>query len=174
MAHAVTLEWNEQLFAYCQGMMCRLEAIRKASRNRRSNADQGDMEAIVIHLDASGAEVAVSKFLNRFWRMGVNSYRGPDVGMHIEVKHTPRPDWALLIPKKNADPDRFYVLVRGTMPDYSIVGWIRGKDAMQEKWIRNPNDDGPCYIVPEEFLNDDFQQVKKGEANGKDTGAVQV
>jgi hypothetical protein len=57
----------------------------------------------------------------------------------IEVRYTRHPEGRLKIEKTDADDHRF-VLVRGSMPEYQIVGWMKGKEGKRPEWLDNPDE----------------------------------
>lgn len=148
----VTLESHE-ILAGCQcGLVRQVESMKQGSRDSRKNKqDRPVMECLMIHLIGACAEVAVAKLVNRFWRAGVGNYQDPDVGHNTEVRCTDKSHGNLLVRPK-AEPARRYFLVRGTIPEFTIIGWIWARDAKQPKWLKDPNEDGPVYIVPAEEL----------------------
>lgn len=94
-------------------------------------------ETVDDHIQSAGAEMAVAKFLNMRWNASIDDFNNevPDVGEAIEVRYR-RKDYDLLI--RDRDPEkRDYVLVRGAMPTYEIIGWIHGWDAKQERFRAN-------------------------------------
>jgi hypothetical protein len=104
----------------------------------------------LIDIQAAAAELAVAKALNRYWVAGVNTYTMPDVGRNIEVRCTKYPNGKLAIRDRDQD-DRPFVLVRGIIPTFEIVGWIYARDAKQEQW-KEAMTWGEAYMVPEDAL----------------------
>ena len=84
----VKLEWFEELLAGLCGMLRRTESERQKFGRTYSSVEDHPM---ATSIDAAGAEVAVAKMLNRYWRAGVNTLKWPDVSIATEVRHTPRP-----------------------------------------------------------------------------------
>jgi hypothetical protein len=109
-------------------------------------------------IDATGAEIAAAKYLNHYWIPGVNTSQWPDVSPNIEVRHTAHRDGKLLLTAQGSKPERPYVLVRGSMPRYEIVGWLYGHEAMRDEW-RTTLNGNPVYMVPAEALRTDFDQI---------------
>ena len=148
MGHVVTLSWYEHQIAALCGVMRNVEALRNGwTRNYSKTVD----DANVTNINAAGAEMAVAKFLNRYWVAGVNEFDAPDVSPNVEVRSTPYPHGKLIV-RKDAPDDRPFVLVRGTLPNFEIVGWIRGGEAKRNEWLMDPNGDGECFMVPETAL----------------------
>jgi hypothetical protein len=97
-------------------------------------------------------EMAFCKGMRRFWSPSVNTFHAiADVGENIEIRSTDRDDGSLII-RENDDPDRWYVLVTGNPPEMTIRGCIRGADALQDQWLRNPHGHRLAWFVPQAAL----------------------
>lgn len=122
--------------------------------------------------------MAVAKFLCRYWLAGINTFKDPDVAPNIEVRRNTYPEGRSLLKVKPTDPDaRRYVLVRGQMPTFEIVGWIWGHEAKRPEWLKNYHDYGEVYYVPEAALHLEFKlttriAAKKEEADGNGASTV--
>lgn len=149
----ITLEWYEQVLAGVIGTLRQVEAARLNCKPSSTKDDH----AMARNIEAAGAELAVAKFLQRYWHPGVNRFRDPDVAPNVEVRQTTLDSGRLIIRKRSADPMRRYVLVRGTMPTFEVVGWIWGRDGMREEWVANPRGDGEVYLVPAAELRTEFK-----------------
>lgn len=141
----VSLEWPEQLHAAQVGSMRRISAI-----NRNRPQPLGEPEKIAAwdkDIESSGAEAAVAKLLGLYWYAvdaDPQSIDGDVSG--VEVRHTHRPDGRLILHDKD-DGDRPFVLVRGVMPAYDVVGWIFGRDGKKQKYLFK-GDGRAAYFVP--------------------------
>ena len=104
-------------------------------------------------IEASGAELAFSKFINEDWVGLVNTFHGPDVGKDWQVRYTNLEYGSLIIREsdKTVLHHRF-VLVTGLMPTYKIIGYIVGNDARKKEFVKNPNNEGKAYFVPQNSL----------------------
>lgn len=102
-------------------------------------------------LESALAELAVARALGKYWAFTVNTFRTrADVGDY-EVRHTTLEDGQLIIRPKDS-PQATYILVRGFAPTYNIVGFIKGEDGMNKKYIRNPGGLGAAFFIPEDKL----------------------
>lgn len=147
----VTLTWPEQLQAVIIGGMRRI-----GSKARCRTAPYGDPQANLwdIDIEAAGAELAVAKAMGVYWT-GICGYPEPagDVG-GLEVRSTKRMDGRLILHDRDKD-DAPYILVRGAMPIYQIVGWIYGRDGKQERYLFHGDGRSAhrrAYFVPVEAL----------------------
>lgn len=149
----VSLTWQEQLFASQAGCMRRISAMRR-SRFEPYGTPDGDLWGTDI--ESCGAEFAVSKAIGLHWDAvpppeSLSSLRG-DV-QNIEVRSTKHKDGHLIVHDRDKD-DRPFVLVRGTMPDYEIAGWIYARDAKQQRFARPIRNGNYAYFVPCVELHD--------------------
>lgn len=146
----ITLEWYEQELAERIGRL-RREQSKGTKKNRRGLVE--DEEAL-IKLDIEGAagELAVAKAVNRYWHGSVNAPKSaPDVGTNIQVRATKHRNGSLIITKTDND-DQIYFLVIGEMPNYDVVGYIKGSDGKQEQFVRAPANRPPAFFVPQSAL----------------------
>jgi hypothetical protein len=103
-----------------------------------------------LQIEGAGGELAVAKALNVYWDGSVNTLRAPDLS-GIQVRTRSQRDYDLIVWPDDS-PDDLYVLVTGQMPEYRIHGWIRGSDAMQDRWLKEHGDRPPAYFVPQDAL----------------------
>lgn len=143
----VTLEWYECEQAIFVGARREAEAIRQ----NIEAPPHSEQPSILNHIQSGGAEKAVAKQLNLNWNASINTFANgvADVGERIEVRWRRERD---LIVREKDHNDRFFVLVRGDLPRYEIIGWIRGKDAKQPEFWINPGGHGWAWFVPEDHL----------------------
>ena len=100
--------------------------------------------AVVIHSEAVGAEMAVAKYFGvADFVPTVNTFKNePDVywnGVAIEVKQTPHKRGHLIISEDDRDTD-IAVLVVGKSPVYHIAGWLPVAFARRKRF-KNPRQD---------------------------------
>lgn len=144
----VTLNWYEAEQAVYVGGRREAEALRQGI----DKPQYSRQPSIENHIQSGGAERAVAKLLNLNWHASINTFRDgvPDVGGAIEVRYR-RESFELKVKSDDHD-DRYYVLVRGALPHYEVIGWIKGKDAKRPEWWKNPGDHKPAFFVPDEHL----------------------
>ena len=84
-------------------------------------------KSIARDAEAIGAEMVVARFLGyKDFKATVNSFKNaPDVAANvgIEVKHTAWHDGHLIVKPSDRDSD-IAVLVTGSSPNYTLVGWL--------------------------------------------------
>src|SRR5262245_42023430 len=148
----VTLDWYELMLATACGGLREFEAQRLGAQHDPPLDANGRGET--NHVVGACAELAVAKFLHSYWFAGINCFGEPDVWPNVEVRYTFKKDGGLFVRQRDKD-DRPYVLVRGAIPRFEIVGWIMGRDAKQECWYRVTHR-GPCYIVSASVLCTEF------------------
>lgn len=113
-----------------------------------------------IHVQGALAEMAFAKFANEFWRGTVNTFSLPDCGKNVQIRWRSEPDYALIIRERDND-DHFYVLVTGSAPEFTIVGYIKGSAGKVNKdWIQTYGNRPPAYFVPQSALTKKFELAK--------------
>jgi len=114
-----------------------------------------------MHLKGAVGELALAKYLNLYPGYTLNNFHGmgSDVsGMEVRCRHRGNYD---LIVRKDDDPNKIYVLVRGIPPEMEVVGWILGRDAMNDRFLEQHGGFGSAWFVPGSFLNPVESLVKK-------------
>ena len=120
--------------------------------NHASTYERGHLERIEQEVIGACAEMVVAKFLGRFWSPSVNTFHNtPDVEPNIEVRATSDPKNCLIVRDNDAD-DRWYILVTGTPPTMTVAGCIKGVEAKQDQWLRNPHGHRQAWFVPQSAL----------------------
>lgn len=152
----VRLEWSEVWKACSVGCKRCVESIKNNLPNHAYKRDDD------WSLDIEGAfgELALAKFLGVTWSEDVNTFKSkPDVE-NFEVRTTTYPTGSLIVRHRDSD-DSVFVLVTSATPVYQIRGWISGKEAKQEKWLKNPGGRGAQYFVPQSNLHpmSDFRKT---------------
>ena len=74
-----------------------------------------------------------------------------DVGRNVEVRCTDLADGCLIV-RANDAPERWYVLVTGKPPTFTVRGYIRGADARRPEYMRDPHGHRPAWFVPQSHL----------------------
>lgn len=118
------------------------------TRNVHTTADQTER-----HIEAAGSELAVSLYTGGEWVDDPNAFRTkPDVMPDLEVRRISK-DWWRLPVYRDDHPDRRFVLVSGSMPTYTIVGWIQGYDARRVgEFLDQHNTGVGAWFVPQNAL----------------------
>jgi hypothetical protein len=158
MTELVQLKWYEVEQAIYVGARRESEALKDNRPKNWKASDDEKISSIDNHMQSAGAEKAVAKRLNINWHASINTFKdGPaDVGEGIEVRYA-RKKGRLKVTKDDHD-DRYFVLVWGELPNYEIVGFIRGKDAKQDQFLDDPKGYGEAYFVPPQYLRP-FEQL---------------
>jgi len=130
----------------------RLAISNEKSLNHASTYERPHLERIEQEITGACAEMVVAKCLGKFWSPSVNTFHvTPDIEPNIEVRATTRVDGSLVV-RDNDPDDRWYVLVVGSPPTMTVVGCLRGSDAKQDQWLRNPHGHRPAWFVPQSAL----------------------
>ena len=121
------------------------------NQQMRGLQDMDAWQRILLDVDGAGAEIAVAKYLGVYWG-GAFGQGGVDIEPNIDVKYTKHEMGRLLV-RPDAKDDVKFVLVRGGMPNYELIGWIMGSEAKNPEWLDKPDWRRPeIYCVPEESL----------------------
>lgn len=98
--------------------------------------------------------MAVAKYLNIYPEWSPTPGHVPRFDLtwnsqELDVKSTQRPDGNLLIPY--LEEYLLYILVCGQMPEYRILGKIKGiRVSFVGRWVTLEH--GPCWLVPADKL----------------------
>lgn len=108
----------------------------------RGHGDGGD--GWTRHIEGCAGEIAVAKYLDRYWNSNLGLYDADDVGPY-QVRRC-RHSWGLPIKKKDAD-EKPFILVLGMTPEMHIAGWAYAREAKQEKYWK-ADAPRPAYFLP--------------------------
>lgn len=149
----VTLEWYEVQLAAQVGVQRQLEALRQQRPDRAGFRGDG----WGVHIEGAAGEMAFAKAAGRYWGATVNTFRfGGDVG-DIQVRTRSDPGYEMLIRPNDRNDDVFY-LVTGRIPEFTVVGWIRGAEAKRPRWLAQHGDRPAAYFVPHDALHSTEQE----------------
>ena len=144
MNTCVSLTASEVLVAAYVGMRRNAEALFMGRKPRFPERTPGELWG--FHIESAHAEMCVAKVLGLYWGYGVNTFHTPDIaGTHIEVRWSTRDNL-----KVRPDDTGIVISVKGTCPNYEVVGWIMAEEAKQERW--KCNRPPVCYFVPHNEL----------------------
>jgi len=108
---------------------------------------QMDLGGFERDIQAAAAEMAFAKARKMYWDFSVNTFKKPDVA-HIQIRHTIRSSGRLIVRPDDSD-DETFVLVTGEIPNFTLRGHIKGRDAKQDQFLNNPGGGKPCWMVPQ-------------------------
>lgn len=145
----VTLTSTQTKLAYVVGESRQKSALLRGSPDRHGFTGDG----LKIHVDGAGAEYAAAIALNVCWTAGVDTYKlEPDLPPDWEVRRRSE-EWHDLIVRPDDVDERRYLLVTGTLPKYTVRGWIAGTEAKQEQWLKDYGGRPAAYFVPQGELH---------------------
>lgn len=147
----VQLDLGDIRIAATVGITRQIQNIAAGRRDRYKAAPEFGWN---IHVEGAMAELAVAKYLKRFWNGNLGDLKAADVGP-LEVRSTWHPDGALTIYPKDPD-DRVFVLVTGSNGEYLLRGHLLGKIAKQDKFYNreasNNRRGTNAWYVPQDEL----------------------
>ena len=142
----ITLNHAQIERAALQGCMRQIESMKRG----QTHLVQEPEAPFENNIQASGAELAVTLAYHGRWTgEGTYGKPGPDVtcrnGMGLHVRWTKHPMGRLIV--RPTDPHGCYVLVRGRMPEYDIIGamWFDPEDP--------PDDRHAHWMIPGRALH---------------------
>jgi hypothetical protein len=103
--------------------------------------------------DGACSEQATAKWLDRHWNGNIGDKHAADIGDDIDVKHTNHDDGKLIVHPDSHD-DWYYVLVTGTVPTFTVRGWLFGREAKQQQFWAELQPNRPAFCVPQDMLRD--------------------
>jgi len=150
----VSLSKMELVSAAIVGIMRHIESILGGHKDGAIRADNG----WTLHVEGAAAEMALAKWADRYWSHSVNTFKDGDVGklqVRVRYKHS----YDLVVRDKDSPGDH-YVHMTGLAPNFKIRGWMVGKDAMLDRYRKDPGDKGkPAWFVPSDDLDDDWDKL---------------
>jgi hypothetical protein len=135
------------------GIQRSLRAISRGSKHRLDSIGGWNQ-----HIEGAAGELAAAKALGVYWPASVDLFQAADIqafGRGLEIKtNLSRPeDGDLMVHQTPAPkPDTVYILVRGQIPTFNVIGWIRGSQ-LTAQHVRTLAAGHSVFIVPNAELN---------------------
>jgi hypothetical protein len=143
----IALTREEMLIAAIAGVTRRIESTYS---NRKDSAGYSDANGWDVDIEGAAAEMALSKYLKRYWGGDCNTFKKNDVS-DLQVRSTALQNGSLIIRPEDKETD-YFVLVVGRAPQFRVAGYISGKDARKDEWWRSPNGRPGAWFVPQDKL----------------------
>jgi len=146
----VTLTFHEIYMAANIGVMRRIVSLKQGHKHKFGNDGSNAWEE---HIEGACGECAFSQAVDKHWDGSINRFgsEGGDVGDRYQVRTRSKDYYDLIVRPNDAD-DKPYVLVTGRNGKYQVHGWIYGRDAKQERWLKEHGGRVGAYFVPKEDL----------------------
>ena len=145
----VALLWHEYAMASEIGRLRQLAAIRRSSTDNHGFDGLGWSE----HIEGACGELVVCKYLRLYWNGGIDTFKGPDADIRIQVRTRSKHEFELIVRNDDNDDDIF-VLVTGRCPNYIIRGFMLGRDAKQRQYLQAYGGRPPAFFVPQVDLHE--------------------
>lgn len=157
----VFLNPHEVDMAAAVGMRRNLSAM-KAGKTPQHGCPPDDLWR--VHIEGACGELAVAKFLGRYWDGSVDTFRAiPDL-VDAEIRTRSRHHYDLIV-RKDDNPNQVFILVTGRTPGFWVRGWIRGTEARRDEWWQDHGGRGGAWFVPADALRSDWP-VSTNQRNG--------
>jgi hypothetical protein len=145
----VTLTWAEAAVAAQHGIRRHLASLELGLT---PNAGTPEKDHWRSHIEGVAGEMAFAKATGKYCPFTLNTFKAEaDVDKFYEVRTRSRDDFELYV-RDTDHEERPYILLRGTLPTYDLVGWIWGYDARQVAWWKNHGGYGFAWFVPDKAL----------------------
>lgn len=146
------LDWAELSTVAQLGMLRNIKGLSKGYPDR-AGFDSSGGAGWGIHIEGAAGEYVVSKALGVAHEPGITNFReGADLAGFIDVKTTARRENGLILTPRSI-PELAYVLVVGSSPEFTIMGWAWGSDVKQSKYYRTIKAGRPkAFSMPIEDL----------------------
>ena len=128
------------------------ESLRLSGRN---NGPAQGVLAAKCHELGAGGEMAVATYLgleDHLYKDLTPTRGSADLPPNIDVKTRARHYYDLLVQLDDC-PKKTFVLVTVENKEVLMHGWIHGKDAMKDEYIKEYVKGRPCYSVPKQNLS---------------------
>ena len=161
---AVSLEWYELAMAIGVGERRQQQAGKLGCED--AHGFKGD--GLEVHIEGACGEMAGSKWCGYYWPGTVGTFGyGGDAGIPSSDPgpqfRTRSRDYYDLIVRPNDRDEDWFILVVGRRPSYHIVGWLYGKEAKQERWVKKYGGRPPAYFIPQANLRSPFELQRRRE-----------
>lgn len=147
----VTLTWAEVAIAARVGEARTIRNRAKGNGHRHGKAPGADWTA---DIEAACAEMAAAKGIGVYLPVAVSpdEDRHGDLGYGLHVRHSAREDARLILHRDDQDVGLF-ILITGSMPTFSMPGFIEAAKGKRDEWWADPTGDGRhAFFVPQESL----------------------
>jgi len=142
----VELTANEMKTAAMVGTMRHADAIAQGRTSLIPTANNWQR-----HIEGSLAEFAFAKAFGLFWS-GLGGIGSIDIGSDIEIRTSRRPDACLIVRHRDDDNSKFVLVLGDATKEFTIVGWLFGREAKRSDRLKNPNSDRAAFFVPQSVL----------------------
>lgn len=157
MPTVVKLSIPELYTAANIGVLRQIESVRKGLPDKHGF---DGMNGWSVHIDGAAGEIAVAKCLGTYWGGSCNTFKTEgDVGK-LEVRTRSKDYYDLIVRDDDRDDSIFVLVIHPTGREYTVVGWITGRDAKQNKWRKDYGGRPPAYFVPQSELRDISELTK--------------
>jgi hypothetical protein len=143
----VTLNKHEMAFAAHVGETRQRDAVARKLKPKYGMTS----DPLQAHIDGARGEYAFCKAWNIHWPATVNNFSGADVGDKVQIRTRMNNRYELYV-RPLDNEKHIWVLMRANPPHYEYVGWMYGRDAKKDEWLKTHGNRPPAHFVPNEEL----------------------
>lgn len=147
MTTGVTLTWPEMRLAAAVGIERAIQGMEKKFSPRYGC---GLEENWRLNIEGAAGEMALAKFLSRFWSGNLGDLKADDVGQ-LQVRTSRRPNADLRLHPDDND-DKAFILLTGVAPSFIVRGWLWAREGKLDKYWRDGAQGRPAFWVPQSDL----------------------
>jgi len=141
-----SLPWFDLFQGALVGVSRRIDNLRKRNVHEPHGGPDDPWEADI--LGACG-ELAVARYVDRFWSGQLGNYKARDVGP-LQVRTSHHENGRLILHETDHD-DQIYILVVGELPSLTLAGWKYARDGKQPEFWAAPKGRW-AFWVPQQRL----------------------
>lgn len=142
---AVKLDRGEVHLAAMMGCLRQIDNIF-AEKQSYIDEEQGEGFGWAANIEGCLGEIAFAKWSKRYWGGNLGNYKADDVGPY-QVRTRSKHEYELPIYPRDR-PDRYYVLLTGTVPEYRVRGYVWGADGKRPEFYTRYGKGRPAFYVP--------------------------
>jgi hypothetical protein len=106
-----------------------------------------------LNIEGACAEFAVAKAINRYWEPTNGTFKsGADIGKNIQVRRRSKAGHDLII-RRDDNPEHIFFLITGSVPNFTVQGWIKGQNGMKEEYLQGYGGRELAFFVPQNALS---------------------
>lgn len=145
----ITLTEQELEYAAMIGAKRHYESV---IHGRKHNPPlKADDIGLWLHIEGACGELAVAKWSGKYWGGDICTFKAADIGERVQVRTRSKHDYDLIV-RDNDNDEHAFILVTGVGIDFTLRGWIWGRDAKRPEFLKTYGGRPAAYFVPQSEL----------------------